>query len=75
MHNGIGVRFGKPSRRKGSKFPIIVVIIIIILALLAGIYFVHGIFLKDNKNEVHEEITENVTEDGTTSVEVIGNED
>ncbi|MBQ7953638.1 MAG: hypothetical protein IJ332_02705 [Clostridia bacterium] len=49
MHNGVGVKFGKPTKRKGSKFPIIMVIIIIILALLAGIYYVHGIFYnKDN---------------------------
>ena len=50
MHNGVGVKFGKPTKRKGSKFPIILVIIII-LALLAGIYFVHGIFFNKDSNE------------------------
>lgn len=62
MHNGIPVRYGKPTRRKGSKLPIIMVIIIIILALLAGIYFVHGIFLNNSKEETQETVNTQQTE-------------
>lgn len=54
MHNGLPVRFGKPTRRK-SKFPIIMVIIII-LALLTGIYFVHGTFFNKNTKEIQEPV-------------------
>lgn len=54
MHNGLPVRFGKPTRRK-SKFPIIMVIIII-LALLTGIYFVHGTFFNKNTKEIQESV-------------------
>ncbi len=56
MHNGVGVKFGKPTKRKGSKFPIIMVIIIIILALLAGIYYVHGIFYNKDNTEPQEPV-------------------
>ena len=55
MHNGLPVRYGKPTRRK-SRFPIIMVIIIIILALVAGIYFVHGIFFDKDTEEVTETV-------------------
>ena len=54
MHNGLPVRFGKPTRRK-SKFPIIMVIIII-LALLTGRYFVHGTFFNKNTKEIQESV-------------------
>ncbi|MBR5517837.1 MAG: hypothetical protein IKV86_02290 [Clostridia bacterium] len=60
MHNGLPVRFGKPTRRK-SRFPIIMVIIII-LALLAGIYFVHGIFFDKDTEEVTKPVETQQTE-------------
>ena len=45
MHNGIPVRYGKPTRRNGSKFPII--IILLILIILAAGYLVYNIVTKD----------------------------
>lgn len=66
MHKGVPVRYGKPTRRRGSRFPIIMVIIIIILALLAGIYLVHGIVLNNDEEPqetVNTQQTEVVTED------------
>ena len=43
MHNGVPVRYGKPTRRRGSNL-LIIIIIVIILALLAGGYFTYNKF-------------------------------
>lgn len=45
MHNGIPVKFGKPSKRKGPYFPLLLVIIISLLILIVGGYYVYYNFL------------------------------
>lgn len=67
MHNGLPVRYRKPTRRKNSKIPIIIMIIII-LALLIGGYFVHTKYINNDNSETEDvvkddEIQEDKTEE------------